>query len=64
MSDRTGLEPMLTVEDVAAVTRLSRGTIKKAVRNGDLVAARWGNRLRFRPDALRAWLERAEGGAQ
>jgi excisionase family DNA binding protein len=54
-------EPMMTVEEVMAMTRLSRKTVLKAVRRGELVACRFGNRLRFRHDALRSWLERAEG---
>jgi excisionase family DNA binding protein len=60
--DRVPLEPLLSVEQVLGLTQLSRKRVLKAVRRGELVAARFGNRLRFRPDALRAWLERAEGG--
>lgn len=56
------MERLLSVDDVANLTQLSRKRILKAVRAGELVAARFGNRLRFRPDALSAWLERAEGG--
>ena len=62
MPDRTTLEHYLTPQDAANVTRLSVKTILKAIRGGHLVAARVGNRVRIRPDALRAWLERAERG--
>ena len=59
-SARADLE-RLTVEEVMELTRLGRRTILRAIRRGELVAARFGNRVRIRPDALRAWLERAEG---
>jgi len=52
----------LTPPQAADVTQLSVKTILKAIRQGHLVAARVGNRVRIRPDALQAWLERAEGG--
>lgn len=62
MRERAIVERLLTIEDVMGLTRLSRKRILKAARDGELIGARFGNRLRFRPDALRAWLERAEGG--
>ena len=62
MTRPSSVERMLTVEDVANLTRLSRKRILKAVRDGELTGARFGNRIRFRPDAVRTWLERAEGG--
>ncbi len=62
MHERAELQRLLTVEDVVELTQLSRKRILLAVRRGELVGARFGNRVRFRPDALRAWLERAEGG--
>ncbi len=61
MRERATIERLLSVEDVMGLTQLSRKRILQAVRRGELVAARFGNRLRFRPDALRTWLERAEG---
>lgn len=61
MRERATIERLLSVEDVMDLTRLSRKRILQAVRRGELVAARFGNRLRFRPSALAAWLERAEG---
>jgi excisionase family DNA binding protein len=53
---------LLTVEEVATFLHLSRKTVREYVRERGLPCVRFGNRLRFRPDALRAWLERAEGG--
>jgi len=61
---RNELGQLLTVEDVMSQTQLGRRTILRAVARGELIGARFGNRLRFRPDALRAWLERAEGGTR
>lgn len=61
MRERAALEHLLSVEEVVDLTQLSRKRILQAVRRGELAAARFGNRVRFRPDALRAWLERAEG---
>lgn len=63
-TDRAPIERLLSVEDAMEVTQLGRRTILRAVSRGELVGARFGNRLRFRPDALRAWLERAEGGTK
>jgi excisionase family DNA binding protein len=62
MRERAELQRLLSVGEVADMTQLSRKRILQSVRQGELVAARFGNRVRFRPDAVRAWLERAEGG--
>ena len=59
---RTTLEQYLTPEEAAEIVQMSPRTILRAVGAGKLVAARIGNRVRIHPDALRAWLERAEGG--
>jgi len=64
MTESIKLARYLTPSEAADLAQLSRKTILKAVRSGDLVASRFGNRLRFSPDALRAWLERAEGGSR
>lgn len=61
---RAPLERYLTPEQAAEIAQLSHRTILKAIRQGKLVAARVGNRVRIRVDALRAWLERAEGGSR
>ena len=63
MSENLQLSRYLTPPEAAGLAQLSVKTILKAIRQGHLVAARVGNRVRIRPDALRAWLERAEGEA-
>ena len=63
MSENVQLSRYLTPREAADLTQLSVKTVLKAIRQGHLVAARVGNRVRIRPDALRAWLERAEGEA-
>lgn len=63
MSENVQLSRYLTPPEAADLTQLSVKTVLKAIRQGHLVAARVGNRVRIRPDALRAWLERAEGEA-
>ena len=62
-SPTEGLD-LLTVDDAMRLFKLKRRTILRAMGRGELVGARFGNRLRFRPDALRAWLGRAEGGGR
>ncbi len=63
MTENIKLARYLTPPEAADLTRLSVKTILKAIRQGHLAGARVGNRVRIRPDALRAWLERAEGEA-
>jgi len=53
----------LTPSEAADLTQLSVKTILKAIRQGHLVGARIGNRIRIAPAALKTWLERAEGGS-
>jgi len=64
MRERTPVERLLTIEEIAELTQLSRKRIVQAVRRGELTGARFGNRIRCRPDAVRTWLERAEGREQ
>jgi len=62
MAERDRIDKLLTVEQAMEITGLKRCTIRRAAARGELICARFGNRLRFRPDALRDWIERAEGG--
>lgn len=55
---RTALEPWLTVADVAATVKKSRGFIYGLVRDGELEPVRVGAHLRFDPSDVRAYLER------
>lgn len=56
-----GLEPMLTVRDVAAVTRLSRAQVYKLINRGVLPHTRLPgctrNNILIDPSDLRAFLE-------
>ncbi len=47
-----------TVAEVAAEWGVHRNTIHRLVARGDLRAVRVGRRLRFRPEDVRAYLER------
>lgn len=46
----------LTVSDVIQKTKLSRATICRAMKSGDLVAFRFGRAVRIDPNDLKAWL--------
>ncbi len=68
MSDHqtTGYPPvgsgLLTVNEVAALLRVSRFSIYRLVRQGDLVPYRVGDRMRFRPEEVDGYLEKTRGG--
>lgn len=49
-------EPLLTVDEVAALVKLGPEAVRRATRRGDLAAARVGGRLRIAPGAVDAWL--------
>jgi excisionase family DNA binding protein len=48
---------LLTVEEVAAMLKMSRQALYEAVRKGLVPAVRIGRRIRFDLDALETWLE-------
>lgn len=48
---------MLTVDDVARITRLSKVTIRAAVRDGELLATRLRRRILIHPDDLAGWID-------
>jgi excisionase family DNA binding protein len=52
------LERLLTIADIARVLAISRGSVYALVRAGDLVPIRVGERARFDPADVRAYLER------
>ena len=54
----TALEPLLTVNAACSVLAVSRQTLYRLIRRGELHPSRVGERLRFRPDDLRDYLER------
>ena len=49
--------PLLTIGDVAAYTRVSEKTIRRAIRAGRLRAFNLPGGLRFRVEAVDAWVE-------
>jgi excisionase family DNA binding protein len=49
-------DPFLTVEEIAAVTRVSKMTVYRAIHNGDLDSSRIGRSFRVRESAYRKWL--------
>ena len=58
------LEPLLTIDAACAVLAVSRQTLYRLIRAGELHPSRVGERLRFRPADVRAYLERGrESGA-
>jgi len=54
------LEPLLTVDDVAKVLRLSLRTIRRLIAEGKLPVVRIGRAIRIRPQAVEAFLEGLE----
>jgi excisionase family DNA binding protein len=51
--------PLLSVNEVAGLLGVTRGTIyRRLIRDGELPAYRVGERLRFRPADVDAYLER------
>ena len=57
----TALVPLMTVNGVAQALAISRDSVYRLVRSGDLRAVRVGERLRFRPVDVEAYLERGPG---
>jgi len=49
--------PLLTINGACAALVVSRRTIYRLVSQGDLVAVRVGERLRFRPEDIERYLE-------
>jgi excisionase family DNA binding protein len=49
---------LLTVNELARLFRVSRGSVYRLVNSGDLRAVRVGERLRFRSADIDAYLER------
>lgn len=54
--DRTA--QLRSIAELADEWRVHRNTIHALVRRGDLRAVRVGNRIRFRPEDVNAYLER------
>ena len=57
------LAELLTIDDVARVLGISRGSVYGLMRDGEVTPIRVGQRARFEPADIRAYLERhREGG--
>lgn len=52
------LAPVLSINEAAAVLGVERSTIYRLLRTGELQAIRVGQRRRFRPEDIDAYLER------
>lgn len=50
-------EKLLLLEDVCELVRLGPDAVRRAVKNGDLVASKLGGRLRFRPEAVDVYVD-------
>ena len=51
-------EPLLTIDQLASVLAVSRPTVFRLLRRGELNAIRIGNRRRFRLEDVEAYIER------
>ena len=56
------LVPCLTIAEVAAILGISRGSVYALIRSGELRPFRVGQRARFEPADVRAYLERNREG--
>jgi excisionase family DNA binding protein len=52
------LEHLLTIDEVARLLGVSRGSVYGLVRRGELTPIRVGERARFEPSNIRGYLER------
>jgi len=52
--------PLLTINDVAHQLAISRDSVYRLVRSGALPSLRVGERLRFRPSDIEAYLARGQ----
>ena len=59
MTERSDVDPWLTYQEAAAHVGVNHQTIRRAVRRGELVAARISHRLvRIKRTALDEWVTR------
>jgi len=56
-------EKLLSIKDVAGWLNVTTRTVMNLIERGELRGVKVGNRWRFEPDAVRAYLQRQEGGA-
>jgi excisionase family DNA binding protein len=56
------LSPLLSINEVAQLLGISRPTVYSLIRRGELTPIRVGERARFEPTDVRAYLERHREG--
>jgi excisionase family DNA binding protein len=56
--DRSELEPLLTISRVCELLGVSKQTLYRLMKRGELRPSRVGDRLRFAPADVRDYLER------
>ncbi len=60
MTDEQTMTPLMTVAEVAEITRLSRKTIYNLAARNEIPVIRLRRRLRFRREAIEAWIAAGE----
>ncbi|GHV03911.1 hypothetical protein FACS189485_08150 [Spirochaetia bacterium] len=53
----TGIEKLMTVKELAEITRLAVGTINHWVAEGRVPVVRFGSRVLFRPSEIYVWIK-------
>jgi excisionase family DNA binding protein len=53
-----GLDPLLSINDLAGLLGISRASVYTLIHSGELVPIRVGERIRFEPADVRAYIER------
>ncbi len=55
------MEPLLTREEVAEFLKLSKQTVDRKIRSGEIPCVRLGTAIRVKPEQLRAYINRFVG---
>lgn len=50
------MQPMLSVSDVAVIVGMTEGTVRQAIREGQLRASKLRGRIRIEPTEVDAWI--------
>jgi excisionase family DNA binding protein len=61
--EQSAVEPLWTVADVLAFTRMRRTWLYERIARNELPHYRLGGAVRFSPHEIRAWLEQTRVGA-
>jgi len=60
-TEYAAVRPLLTVPELARVLRIGRTSVYRLVKSGSIRPVVVGERLRFRPEDVEAYLERESG---